>query len=65
MTGHLRSDARKRDDDPHNFPIREMQTAAGRTAIRAAAAHLADIPTMQGVRVWLLAFAGTYRAGGA
>lgn len=65
MTGHLRGDARKRDDDPHDFPIRDLQTTAGQTALRAAAAHLADIPNMQGVRVWLEAFAGTYRAGGA
>jgi hypothetical protein len=59
-------DARKRltDNPPGaDFPIQEIRTTAGRTALRAAATYLEDFPDMQAFRVWLLTYANQYQAG--
>lgn len=59
------SEARKRlaDTAPgSDWPLID-ETTAGRNALHAAAAYLTDFPSMDGVRVWLLTFAGTYKAG--
>jgi hypothetical protein len=61
-TRHLRGDARKRLADPDDFPIRAIQTAAGRAALTDARDAAANMPGAQGWAVFLDVMARTWEA---